>query len=92
MPHEPPTYHELADIVRNCTGVTVDAEAMSRQPDLTFDELGVDSLGVMGVAAALENRYGIRLGADAEQCQRPQQLRALVETTMAREVTDARAH
>jgi minimal PKS acyl carrier protein len=92
MPHELPTYHELAAMIRTCTGVTVDAEAMSRQPDLTFDELGVDSLGVMGVVAALENRYGIRVDADAEQCERPEQLRALVETTIAREVTDARTH
>jgi len=80
-----PTYEDLVALIQKCAGVTVNAETMSRQPDLTFAELGVDSLGVLGVAAALENQYGIRLGVDAEQCERPQQLRALVTSAIAKE-------
>lgn len=92
MPDRPLTYEELATVVRECTGITVDPDAISRQPELTFAELGVESLGMLGIVAALENRYGIRLGADAEQCQRPGQLCELVTSTMEREVTDAGAH
>lgn len=87
-----PTYEELGALIQRCAGVTVDAEAMSRQPDLTFAELGVDSLGVLGVAAALENQYGVRLAVDAEQCERPQQLHALVTNAIAKETNGARTH
>jgi acyl carrier protein len=73
-------------------GVTVEAETISGQPELTFADLGVESLGVLGVVAALENRYGIRLGADAEQCERPEQLRELITQMTTEEATDARAH
>jgi minimal PKS acyl carrier protein len=79
-------------MIKQCAGVVVDVELMTGQPDLTFEELGVDSLGVLGVLAALENRYGIRMSTDAEQCNRPHQLRALVETTIAREASDAGTH
>jgi minimal PKS acyl carrier protein len=92
MSDRPPTHDELAAMIKECAGVTVDPAALSRRPDLTFEELGVDSLGVLGVVAALENRYGIRLAGDTEQSQRPDQLRALVETTIATEATDARTH
>jgi minimal PKS acyl carrier protein len=92
MPEGAPTYEDLASLIQRCAGVTVNAETMSHQPDLTFAELGVDSLGVLGVATALENQYGVRLGVDAEQCQRPQQLRALVTNAIAKEANDAGTH
>lgn len=92
MSQQPPTYQELAAMIKSCAGVTVDADTMSRQPALTFEELEVDSLAVLGLVAALENRYGIRLGAEAEQSRRPQQLRELVENAIAKEAADARTH
>lgn len=92
MSEGPFTYAELAAMIRQCAGVTVAPETMSAQPELTFAELGVESLGVLGVVAAVENRYGVRLGADGEQCERPEQLRALVGQLITEEATDARAH
>lgn len=76
-----PTYEDIVALIQRCAGVTVAAETISHQPEVTFAELGVDSLGVLGVAAALENQYGIQL-ADAGQCERPQQLRALVTSAI----------
>lgn len=92
MSDQLPTFAELAEVIKGCSGVTVEPEVMSKSPELTFEELGVDSLGVLGIVAVLENRYGLRLGADAEDCQRPDQLRALVSTAISREATDARTH
>lgn len=91
MSDRPLSYEELAAVIKECAGVTVDASIISRRPDLSFADLGVESLGVLGIVAALENRYGIRLGSDAEQCERPDQLRTLVLDTVS-EVSDARAH
>lgn len=91
MSDKPLSYEELAMVIKECAGVTVDAEIISRRPDLTFADLGVESLGVLGIVAALENRYGVRLGADAEQCERPDQLRALFMNVVT-EASDARAH
>lgn len=92
MSSQLPTDDELVMLIKKCAGVTVDTEAMSRRPDPTFLELGVDSLGVLGIAAALENRYGIRLGAEAEQCAGPQQLRTLVGNAITEEDNDASTH
>ncbi|WP_441245106.1 acyl carrier protein [Kitasatospora sp. McL0602] len=57
------TYDELALLIKNRAGVTVPAETVA-EPGIGFDELGVDSLGVLGIVAELENRYGLKLGSD----------------------------
>lgn len=88
----PPTYSDLAQVIRSSTGVTVDPDAIAGPPPVSFAELGVDSLGVLGVVAALENRHGVRLGADAVTCERPDQLRELMIAAMNQEDTDARTH
>lgn len=92
MSDQLPTDDELVALIKKCAGVTVDPEAITRQPDPTFLELGVDSLGVLGLTAALENRYGIRLSAEAEQCESPQQLRTLIGAAIAKEDSNARTH
>ncbi|MFF2546741.1 acyl carrier protein [Kitasatospora sp. NPDC058063] len=54
------TYEELATLVRTRAGVQVTAEELA-DPGRMFLDLGVDSLGVLGVLADLENRYGVSL-------------------------------
>jgi minimal PKS acyl carrier protein len=86
------SYEDLATVIKECAGVTVDAEIISRRPDLSFADLGVESLGVLGIVAALENRYGIRLTGSAQECHRPEQLRDLVTREIGKESSDAGTH
>lgn len=60
------TYEELAEIVSKCVGVTVEPDAIG-SPTVRFEEIGVDSLGVLSIVAELERRYRIALGAEAEE-------------------------
>ncbi|MFI6984334.1 acyl carrier protein [Embleya sp. NPDC050154] len=73
----PFTYEELAALMKSCAGVTADPDHMSR-PDATFEEFGLDSLGLLGIVSEVERRYKFPLGADADQCKTP---REFLETT-----------
>jgi aromatase len=55
----------LAAVVREKTGVDVDVAELAARP-ATVSELGIDSLGWLGVFSTLENQYGIALEASAE--------------------------
>ncbi|MER5641671.1 acyl carrier protein [Kitasatospora sp. NPDC002227] len=57
------TYDQLAQLIHAKAGVTVDPERIG-EPGIGFDELGVDSLGVLGLIAELENRFGLQLGSE----------------------------
>lgn len=82
---------ELAVLISRCAGVPLDAQGLAARSSATFDELGVDSLGLMGILAALENRYGVSLGEDANACETTQELKSLVNTAL-QEASDARSH
>ncbi|MFI6587367.1 acyl carrier protein [Embleya sp. NPDC050493] len=73
----PLTYEELAALMKTCAGVTADPERMSL-PGSTFEEFGLDSLGLLGIVSELERRYQFPLGADVDQCKTP---REFLETT-----------
>jgi minimal PKS acyl carrier protein len=66
------TYGELVLLIKSRAGITIDPEAIAR-PDATFDEFGVDSLGLLGIVGELENRYGTPIAAGAEMSKTPQQ-------------------
>jgi minimal PKS acyl carrier protein len=72
------TFEELASLMKSCAGLTVDPRAMQSSPDSTFGDFGLDSLGLLGIVAELENRHGTPLGPDAEQCKSPGALLDLV--------------
>jgi minimal PKS acyl carrier protein len=91
-PGPAPTYEDLAEVIKKSTGVTVTAETLASPATVSFAQLGVDSLGVLGVVAALENRHGVRLGPEAVTCESPEQLRQLMAAAIAEEDSDARAH
>jgi minimal PKS acyl carrier protein len=92
MSDHPLTVDQLASVITSCAGAYVEAQTLHDQPTATFADLGVDSLGVLGIVTELENRYGIRLGVNTEVYQTPHDLRVLVNTALASEVGNARNH
>ena len=73
-----PTRDELSQIVKTVAGVEIDAGQIQQDPAVTLDELGVDSLGLLGVFAAAERQYGIEIHADIEDCQTFADLEAII--------------
>ena len=51
------TSADLATLLKQKAGVTVDPLDLDR-PGATFEEFGVDSLGLLAVVGELENRHG----------------------------------
>jgi minimal PKS acyl carrier protein len=76
------TFEELASLMKSCAGLTVDPRAMESRQDSTFADFGLDSLGLLGIVAELENRHGMPLGQDAEQCKTPGAFLALVNDSL----------
>ncbi|MEU1213267.1 acyl carrier protein [Streptomyces sp. NPDC005791] len=76
------TYEELATLMKNGAGLTVDPSEMASRPGSAFDEYGLDSLGLLGIVAALENRYGHPLPVDADRCKTPGEFLDLVNNTL----------
>jgi len=69
--HRPVTFEELAALMKGRAGLSVDPGHMASSPAVTFEELNLDSLGLLGIVAELENRYGARIGEEAETCKTP---------------------
>ncbi|MCX4967658.1 acyl carrier protein [Streptomyces sp. NBC_00654] len=76
------TYEELATLMKNGAGVSVDPLEMESRPASAFDEFGLDSLGLLGIVAVLENRYGVPLPADADKCKSPREFLDLVNSSL----------
>jgi aromatase len=55
-------------MVKTVAGVEIDAEQIEQDPHATFEDLGVDSLGLLGVFAVVEQRYQVQIHADIEDC------------------------
>ncbi|MFE6055977.1 acyl carrier protein [Kitasatospora sp. NPDC056446] len=54
------TYEDLATLIKTRAGVQVSVDELA-EPGRMFLDLGVDSLGALGVLADLENRYGVSI-------------------------------
>ncbi len=72
------TVQELTALMKKAAGVTVDAKDMERRLDAGFSEIGLDSLGLLGIVGELENRHGRALPTDAERCKSPRAFLDLV--------------
>lgn len=77
----PLTYDELATLIKNLAGVTVDPAALA-DPEATFEELGVDSLGLLGVVGEVQNRWGIPIADGAEMSKTPEQFLEAVNASV----------
>ncbi|MEU7755592.1 phosphopantetheine-binding protein [Micromonospora sp. NPDC049101] len=73
---------DLAEMVTRCAGVPVTPAVLAADP--AFAELGVDSLGVLGVVAEVENRLAVSLPDGADGLDRPSDLISLVNDRLAR--------
>ncbi|MDV9186922.1 acyl carrier protein [Streptomyces sp. SR27] len=76
------TFDELAALMKQSAGVTVDVRELEKEPDVPFATLGVDSLGLLGIVGELENRYGVALPTDAERCKTPSEFLDLVNNAL----------
>ncbi|MFD6424886.1 acyl carrier protein [Streptomyces sp. NPDC060198] len=76
------TYEELAALMKSGAGLDADASEMASRPTSAFEDYGLDSLGLLGIVAVLENRYGHALPADADQCKSPAEFLDLVNNTL----------
>lgn len=70
------TIEELVELISTCAGIRTDAASAAAR---TFEELGVDSLGVIGIVAEIERRIGRKLPGDADMSPSPAALVALVD-------------
>ncbi|MFF0473810.1 acyl carrier protein [Streptomyces sp. NPDC004284] len=77
------TFGELATLMKQSAGVTVDPTRLEESPETPFSELGVDSLGLLGIVGELENRHGVSLPTDAERCKAPAEFISLVNNALA---------
>ncbi|CAM5506859.1 hypothetical protein SVIOM342S_01706 [Streptomyces violaceorubidus] len=62
------TIEELSALMKRTAGVHVDPITLQQQADDGFDTFGLDSLGLLGIVAELEKRYGLGLPEQAERC------------------------
>jgi aromatase len=76
------TLEALSELVTRCTGVTVTGALLRQRPESTFADLGVDSLGVLGVIAACERASGA-LHIDLGECPTPAALLEAVNVQLA---------
>lgn len=77
-----PLSHEaLAEVITRCAGAGTDGTTL-RDTRPTFADLEVDSLGLLGIVADLEQTLGIRLGSEAEQCASPEELLAMANAQL----------
>jgi minimal PKS acyl carrier protein len=81
--HGPVTFQELADLMKSRAGLTVDPWEMESSPATTFEELNLDSLGLLGIVAELENRHGHKIGGEAETCKTPHEFLTSVNAQLA---------
>ncbi|MEV7510256.1 acyl carrier protein [Streptomyces sp. NPDC090085] len=75
------TLEELAALMKTA-GITVDPIELESRPDSSFDEFGLDSLGLLGVVGELENRRGRALPTDADRCTTPGEFLDLVNNSL----------
>ncbi|MGW1028458.1 acyl carrier protein [Streptomyces sp. NPDC002577] len=68
--------------MKKAAGVTVDAKDMERRLDIGFSEIGLDSLGLLGIVGELENSHGRALPTDAERCKTPREFLNLVNSSL----------
>ncbi|WP_460070859.1 acyl carrier protein [Streptomyces sp. YKOK-I1] len=67
------TLDDLAGLMKKAAGITVPPEQLKEHADGEFAELGIDSLGMLGIVGELENRFGTALDLDLEACRTPRE-------------------
>ncbi|MER6401410.1 MULTISPECIES: acyl carrier protein [unclassified Kitasatospora] len=76
------SHPELAALIQARAGVVIDPLDLER-PGASFDDFGVDSLGLLGVVGELENRHGVKVTNGAESAKTPAEFLDLVNSSFA---------
>ncbi|MCX4911619.1 acyl carrier protein [Streptomyces sp. NBC_00878] len=76
------TVEDLAALMTRTAGVNVDPDVLKQRPDAGFDTLGLDSLGMLGIVAELEKRYGLALPEQMERSKTPAEFLAVVNDVL----------
>ncbi|QKV91855.1 acyl carrier protein [Streptomyces sp. NA02950] len=76
------SYAELAALMKSCAGLTVDPQLLETRPDATFEEYGLDSLGLLAIVGELENRYGTPIEPGAESSKTPGDFLDVINTSL----------
>lgn len=76
------TFDELATLMKEAAGITVDPKELRESAESPFDVFGLDSLGLLGIVGELENRYGQSLPPDSERCRSPREFLNLINSTL----------
>jgi minimal PKS acyl carrier protein len=74
-------YTELAALLKRKAGITVDPLDLER-PGATFDEFGVDSLGLLAVVGELENDHDLAIATGVESCKSPAEFLSAVNLSV----------
>ncbi|MGW6917290.1 acyl carrier protein [Kitasatospora sp. NPDC054939] len=75
------SHSELAALIQARAGVAIDPIDLER-PGASFDDFGVDSLGLLGVVGELENRHGLKITSGAESSRTPAEFLELVNSSL----------
>jgi len=81
--NSPVTYEELASLMKSRAGTPVEPDELALRCDATFEEFGLDSLGLLGIISELENRYGCSIDSKPEAHTTPSALLELVNSTIS---------
>lgn len=76
------TVEELSELMKKTAGIAVSPQELAERPDMDFEEIGIDSLGLLGIVGELENRHGVPMPPDAERCKTPRKFLDLVNSTL----------
>lgn len=76
------TVEELSELMKKTAGIAVSPQELAERPDMDFEEIGIDSLGLLGIVGELENRHGVAMPPDAERCKTPRKFLDLVNSTL----------
>jgi minimal PKS acyl carrier protein len=76
------TVEELSELMKRTAGIAVSPQELAERPDIAFEEIGIDSLGLLGIVGELENRHGIPMPPDAEHCKTPRKFLDLVNSAL----------
>ncbi|MFE7134676.1 acyl carrier protein [Streptomyces sp. NPDC057638] len=78
------TPEELAALMRQNAGIAIEPGDLAKNLDTPFEQYGLDSLGLLGIVATLENRHGSAMPADTEKCPTPREFLDLVNNTLTK--------
>lgn len=76
------TMDELCELLSSSSGVRIDPAELGAAT--TFDDLGLDSLALLGVITAIERNRGVELPAEAQEIRSVQEFLSTLNDTLGK--------